>query len=188
MEFAIQLWLPILVGTVVLWFLSFLAWTILPHHFGDKARLPNEDAMMQFLRDANVPPGNYFFPYCGAAKEQSDPAYMERYTEGPRGTLNVYAMPNMGSNMFRTILYFFVTIFTIAYISFMACPPADANTTFMSVFRVVGTIGVLTYGTSGVLNRIWFTERMWTHIVDGVCYGLVLGIIFAAMWPSGASS
>ena len=185
MEFVTDLWLPILIGTVVLWFLSFLAWAILPHHFGDRTRIANEDGLMDYLKE--VPPGNYFFPYCGSSKEQSDKAYMDRYTTGPRGTLNIYTMPNMASNMLRTILYFFITVFTVAYISHVACPPGDAATTFMKVFRIVGTIAVLTYGSSGALNRIWFTERMWTHILDGVVYGIVLGLIFAAMWPAGSA-
>ena len=163
MAFVGDLWLAMVIGTILLWLLSFVAWAILPHHFGDNKKVEDEDGLRQYLEQANVQPGNYFFPYCGSAKEQSDKGYVEKYTAGPRGTLNVYEMPNMASNMFRTILYFFVTIFTIAYISYMACPPADAGTTFMHVFRVVGTIGVLTYATSGVLNRIWFTERMWTH-------------------------
>lgn len=186
MEFAFDLWLPILLSTIALWFLSFLVWAVLPHHFGDKTKLGNEEELMNFLRQSNVAPGNYFFPYCGSAKEQGDKAYTERYTNGPRGTLNVYRMPNMASNMLRTILYFFVTAFTIAYITHVACPPTDDATDFMKVFRIAGTIGVLTYATSGVLNRVWFTERMWTHIVDGIVYGLVIGLIFAAMWPGGA--
>ena len=181
MEFALALWLPILVGTVVLWFMSFFFWALAPHHFGDKSKLPDEEGLMNHLKD--VPTGNYFFPYCGSAKEQGEKEYMERYTNGPRGTLNVYDMPNMPSNMIRTILYFLVTVFTIGYITHVACTPGDEATTFMKVFRIAGTIGVLTYASSGVLNRIWFVERMWTHIVDGVAYGVVLGLIFAALWP-----
>lgn len=92
-------------------------------------------------------------------------------------------MPNMGKNMALTILYFFVTVFTIAYIAHIACPPGSE---FILVFRIAGTISVLTYASSGVLNRIWFTERMWTNIVDGIVYGLVLGLIFAALWPGAA--
>ena len=183
MEFVLDLWLPILVGTVVLWFMSFFFWAMAPHHFGDKSKVEDEEGLMSFLKQANVSAGNYFFPYCGSAKEQSDKEYIQRYTNGPRGTLNVYEMPNMPSNMIRTILYFFVTVFTIAYITHVACPPVEEASDFMKVFRIAGAIAVLTYATSGVLNRVWFTERMWTHIVDGIAYGVVLGLIFAAFWP-----
>jgi hypothetical protein len=184
MEFLIDLWLPILIGTIVLWFLSFLAWAILPHHFGDHRKLDDEEALMEFVRQANVQPGNYLFPYCGSSKEQADKRYVERYTAGPRGVLHVYAMPNMGINMAMTIVYFLVTVLTIGYITHVACPPGDAATTFMKVFRIAGTIGVLNYASSGILHRIWFKAKMWTGILDGVVFGVVLGLVFAFMWPS----
>lgn len=185
MAFVGDLWIAILVGTFVLWMMSFVAWALLPHHFGDNKKLHDEDGFMKFLQQASVQPGNYFFPYCGSAKEQGDKAYAEKYTAGPRGTLNVYEMPNMASNMIRTILYFFVTVFTIGYITHVACPPGDLSTDFMKVFRVAGTIGVLVFASSGVLDRIWFVRRMWTSIVDGVVFGLAIGLVYAFLWPSG---
>jgi hypothetical protein len=181
MEFVGDLWMAILVATVVLWFLSFFAWALLPHHFGDRKKVANEDELMNFVRDAGIPAGNYMFPYAASGKEQGQKEYMARYTNGPRGTLNVYEMPNMASNMIRTIIYFLVTVFTIAYITSVACPP---GTEAMTVFRIAGTIGVLVYASSGTLNRIWFTERMWTQWLDGVVYGLALGAIYALMWPA----
>lgn len=183
MEFIGDLWLPILVGTVVLWFLSFLAWAVLPHHFGDHARLDNEDALTQFLRDAGAKPGNYMFPYCGSAKDQTTEEFVEKYTTGPRGVLNLYPMPNMALNMALSIAYFLVTVLTIGYITHVACPPGDEASTWMKVFRVAGTIGVLNYASSGVLHRIWFKAKIWTGVLDGVVYGIVLGLIFGWMWP-----
>lgn len=179
MEFVAELWVPILVATFVLWFLSFAAWVLLPHHFGDHQKLANEDELMELLKRSNVPAGNYMFPYAGSSKTQSDKAFIERYTEGPRGVLDVYRVPNMAVNMVQTILYFLVTVFTIAYITSVACPP---GTEFMKVFRIAGTIGVLTYASSGFLNRIWFKARRWTHVLDGAVYGVVVGLIFGLLW------
>ena len=184
MAFVGDLWLAILVATIGLWLLSFLAWAILPFHFGDRKRVDDEEGLMHYIRQANIMPGNYLFPHAESSAQQRSREYGETYTAGPRGTLNVYAMPNMGKNMLLTILYFFVTVFTIGYIVHVACPPGSE---FIKVFRIAGTIGVLNYASSGALRRIWFTERMWTEIVDGVVYGLALGLIFALMWP-GASS
>ena len=184
MGFVVDLWLPILIATVVLWLMSFLFWAVVPHHFGDRKQVADEDALMEYIRQANIAPGNYFFPYAATSKTQNSKEYAEKYTNGPRGTLNVYAMPNMGRNMGLTILYFFVTIFTIAYIVHLVCP---LGTESMRVFRIAGTIGVLNYASTGILNRIWFTERMWTTILDGIAYGLVLGAIFAFMWPAAVA-
>ena len=183
MTFVSDLWLAIIVATIVLWFLSFLAWAILPHHFGDRKRVGDEDGLMEFIRQSGIQPGNYMFPHAESSQAQRSKEYADKYMAGPRGTLNIYAVPNMGKNMLLTIVYFFVTVFIAAYIVHIACP---LGTDFMRVFRVAGAIGVLTYATSGALNRIWFTERMWTEIVDGIVYGLALGLIFASLWPSAA--
>ena len=53
----------------------------------------------------------------------------------------------------------------------------------MKVFRFVGTAGILTYGTANILNGIWFGRKMVADIVDGIAYGLITGLIFAALWP-----
>jgi len=182
MEFLVDLWLPILIGTVVLFFLSFLFWAVLPHHFGDHGKIPNEDAFMEFLRSQNIPSGNYIFPCPDKASEQHEKANVEKYTAGPRGLLDVYDMPVMPINMAKTILYFLVTVTTIGYITHVACPPGSEGLDFMRVFRIAGTIAILTYATSNVLNRVWFKKRVWTEILDGTIYGLVLGLIFAFLW------
>ena len=81
MEFLTDLWLPILINGVVLFFASFTAWVILPHHFSDKKRLPDEDAVMNLVRDLNIAPGNYMFPYADSKAEQG--------SEGRRAVRNV---------------------------------------------------------------------------------------------------
>jgi hypothetical protein len=182
MEFLVDLWVPILVGTIILWICSFLAWVVLPHHFNDFKKLEAEEEVMQQVRNLKIAPGNYMFPYADSKADQGTKEFREKYEQGPMGTLNVYDNPNMGLNMAKTIGYFLVTVLTIAYITHVACDPADATTDFMRVFRVAGTIGVLVYGSSSICLRIWFKAKMWSDIVDGIVYGLVLGLIFAMLW------
>lgn len=186
MEFLVDLWLPILVATAVLWILSFVAWVVLPHHFGDFAKLDKEDELMDAIRQADVAAGNYMLPQSGSKQEQGSKEYQEKYMAGPRATLNVYSVPNMGVNMALTIAYFLVTALTIAYITNVACPAGDDATDFMKVFRVAGTIGVLTYASSGILHKVWFKAKMWTDMLDGAVYGVALGLIFAALWTYAA--
>lgn len=183
MEFLTVLWLPILVATVVLWILSFVAWVVSSHHFGDFNKLDAEVEVMDVVKQKNIPPGNYMFPYSGTNQEQNSKEYQERYMAGPRGTLNIYDVPNMGVNMALTIVYFLVTALTIAYITNVACPSGDEGTTFLKVFRIAGTIGVLTYASSPVLHRIWFKAKIWTDMLDGAIYGVALGLVFAFLWP-----
>jgi len=181
-EFLFDLWLPILVATFCLHMSSFLAWVVLPHHFSDKKKIDAEDKVMDLVRDLNIAPGNYMFPYATHKTAQSDKAFQEKYAKGPVGCLDVYKPINMASNMIQTILFFFVTATVIAYITHVACPPADEATDFMKVFRISGTIAVLTYASSGILNRIWFQARKITDFIDGCVFGLILGLIFAALY------
>jgi len=185
MEFITDLWIPILVGTFALQFASTMAWMVLPHHFGDHATVPSEADLMDWVSDQEIPAGSYMFPYPETAAEMNSKEHQERYAKGPRGTLHVYSPVSMPLNILKTLLYFFCTVGTIAYITHVACPPGAETTTFLRVFRIAGTIGVLTYASSGVLDRIWFVRRMWTTMVDGVVFGLIVGIVFAVLWPAG---
>ena len=122
------------------------------------------------------------YPYAETKADQGKTEFTEKYTAGPRGTLQVFEMPNMGVNMGKTVVFFLITSAVIAYITFVACPPASESQ-FMKVFRIAGTIGVLVHASSGMLNGIWFKRKMFTDFVDGIVYGLVLGLIFAFFWP-----
>lgn len=180
MEFLAELWLPILINGIVLFFASFIAWVILPHHFNDKKKLTCESALVDFVRSKNIAPGNYMFPYADDRAEKGSAEFMQRYNDGPVGCLDVYGKTNMPLNMIKTVIFFVVTSAVIGYITYFTCPPGSD---FLRVFRVAGTIGILTHASSGVLNNIWFKRRSFTDIIDGVVFGAILGLIFALMWP-----
>ena len=140
---------------------------------------------MNLVTDLKVPAGNYMFPYAGSKQEQGSKEFQQRYMDGPRGCLDVYEVPNMGLNMGKTLVFFLITTAVIGYITFFVfqiAPPDEKN--FWNVFRVTGTIGILTHAASGALGSIWFKRRQLTDSIDGVVYGLLIGLIFAAMWPA----
>jgi hypothetical protein len=180
-----SLWLPIILSGLALFFASWAAWMVLPHHKGEWKGLPNEEAVMSGLRNANIPPGQYVFPYACKPEDMKSEEYQRRSQAGPIGSLTIWKKrPDMGLNMVCTLLFFTVANFVIAYLAGTAINPgAD----FMSVFRFVGTAGILTYGTANILNGIWFGRKMAADIIDGIAYGLITGLIFAALWP-GASA
>ena len=183
MEFLSDLWLPIIVNAVVLFFASFTAWVILPHHFSDKKKLPNQAAVLDFVRQQKIPPGNYMFPYADSKKDSGSKEFQELYAANPNGCLDVYGPVSMPMNMVKTVIFFLITSAVIGYIVHFTCPPSDATVNFMKVFRVAGTIGILTHASSGVLNNIWFKRRSITDIMDGSVFGIILGLVFAALWP-----
>jgi len=186
MAFLLGLWLPIVVTAVVLFFASFVAWMILPHHFGDRSKLDKENEFMDHLRDLNVQPGNYLFPYAASGKEMGSQEHQKRYAKGPRGTINIYSMPNTGANLFCTLLFFLVTATIIGYVAWEALEGWDpAKVTFLKVFQIVGAVGVLTYSSAGILNGIWFKKKLVTDIVDGIVYGIITGLIFGSFHQLG---
>jgi hypothetical protein len=176
-----SLWLPIILSGVALFFASFAAWMILPHHKSEWKGLPDEASLTGTLRTMNVAPGQYMFPHCAPEQMKSE-EFKRRAEAGPHGTLTIWSgRPNMGVNMLCTVLFFLIANFVIAYLAAMVLPPGEE---FMRVFRFVGTAGVLTYGTANILNGIWFGRKMVADIVDGVAYGLITGLIFALLWPA----
>lgn len=178
----VSLWLPILLSGVALFFASWMAWMVLPHHKKEWIGLPNEDAVMRELSGDKLPPGQYCFPYAACPKDMQGEVYKAKMQAGPRGTLTLWkAPPNMGVNMLCTLLFFVIANFTIAYLAAMVLPPGEDR---MRVFRFVGTAGVLTYGTANILNGIWFGRKMVGDIADGIAYGLIAGAIFALLWPA----
>jgi|tagenome__1003787_1003787.scaffolds.fasta_scaffold20601557_2 hypothetical protein len=177
-----SLWLPILVSGIALFFASWAAWMLLPHHKSDWVGLPNEDTIMRQIKSDNLPPGQYCFPYASSPEAMKSEAFKARMQAGPRGTLTLWkGPPNMGLNLVCTIAFFLIANAVIAYLAGMVIPPGNDR---WFVFRFVATAGVLTYGTANILNGIWFGRKMVSDIVDGVAYGLITGAIFAALWPA----
>ena len=186
MAFLTDLGMAIILISIVLFLASYVAWMVMPHHFGDWKKLDRESELMDAIKRWNIPNGNYMFPMAVSNAELKQEAHMQRHKRGPRGIISVWGMPNMGSNLGLTFLFFFATTATIGYVTHIACPPGATGVDFMKVFRIAGTIGILTHASSGVLGSIWVKRRVITDVGDGVVYGLLIGLIFAAMWPYGS--
>lgn len=186
MDFLAQLWLPILLTAVGVFFASFVAWTVLPHHRRDFARLPDEPRFEAALRGLSIPHGNYLFPWCEHNAQMKDPAFQQRYAAGPNGTLSVWPPASMGRNLALTFLIQLVGSLVVGYLLFKVLPSGQS---FASVFHVGTAAGVATWCFAGLPNMVWFGQTVGTmlrHVIDGIAYGLITGVIFAALWPAAA--
>ncbi len=178
-----SLWLPMVLSGAALFIVSFFAWTVLPHHKKDWIKLPDEDGFQSAVRDLNLSPGNYSFPFCEGHEDMKSEEFKRRFAEGPSGTISVWSgPPQMGKNMVCTFLFFLAASFCLAYLATLGVAPGAE---FMRVFRFIGTAGILTYSAAGIPNAIWFQQKILGNVLDGVAYGLITGLIFAAMWPGG---
>ena len=180
-----DLWLPILLSSVALFFASFLAWTVLPHHKRDWLRLPDQEKFSGAIRGLASPPGNYCFPHARDNQEMGSPEFQEKMKQGPAGTIQIWGgAPSMGKNLVFQFLFFLNVSFYLAYLATLG-PKIDAD--FMTVFRFVGTAGILAYSVASVPSAIWFKTKLHGYLLDGIAYGLITGAIFAACWPKGPS-
>lgn len=70
-----EFWLPILVSSIVVFFASFLSHMV----------MPDEDALLEYMRSIEAPVGQYMFPCCQNWNERKDPDETKRYEAGPHG-------------------------------------------------------------------------------------------------------
>ncbi len=84
-----SLWLPILLASVLVFFVSFLVHMVLKYHHRDYTKLPNEDAVRAAIRSGNPPPAQYIIPYCPSPKDMQTPEMKKKYEEGPLAVMNI---------------------------------------------------------------------------------------------------
>jgi hypothetical protein len=78
-----SLWLPILLSAVLVFVASFVLHMLVPFHRSDYRTLPNEDQVMDTLRQFAIPPGDYMAPSAGSPSAMRDPKFLEKMTRGP---------------------------------------------------------------------------------------------------------
>lgn len=179
----LSLWLPIVVTSVALFFASFLAWTVLPHHKKDWRGLPDEEAFIAAVKSLGLKPGLYGFPHCADHKQSKDPEFQRKWKEGPAGILNIWAPASMGRNLILTWLVFLVAAIFIAYVGSHTLP---VGTAYLKVFQVTGAMAVAVFTISSLPGAIWFQRpprAILMDLLDGVAYGLITAGIFGSMWP-----
>lgn len=179
-----SLWLAIALSTLATFFLSFLSWGVLGLHRGDFRKLPEEQRVIDAVRGLNLPPGRYLFPYAEDGKTRNDARVQELYRTGPVGELHVWRLPiRMPVNMLLTML---VQLVVCALVGYLASTTLARGAGFGQVLQVAGTAGVLGFTFAGLPSQIWFQSHTSTKVVtvlEGVVTGLVVGLIFAGMWP-----
>lgn len=176
-----QLWLPIVLSGIALFFMSFLAWMIIQLHKDDWIKAPNEDRLMQAVKDCGLKRGkSYMFPGCTSQDEMKSPEFQAKVKAGPRGVITVFDKNEMPQNLLLTLVYYLVVSFGLAYLGSIAFP-AGAKT--LDVFRFFAAAGLMVFLAAIVPHAVWFKNRITGHVIESVLDGLIVGGIFAAMWP-----
>jgi len=180
-----QLWLPIVASGIVVFFLSFLMWMVAPHHRTDWSAAPDEDKLMDTLREMGAKGGQYAFPHCTGAEQMKDPVWKEKYTKGPKGflTLKPEGPENMGKMLATSGGLNLVGALFTAYVASLALAPGEDG---MAVFRLTATVAFMGCSLGLLWGPVWF-GRSWSsalkEVFDGLVYGVATGLVFMLLWP-----
>jgi hypothetical protein len=176
-----QLWLPIILSAVALFFASFLSWMILGLHKADWNKAPDEDRLTKALVDCGLERGtSYMLPMCDTKERMKDPAFQKRLADGPNGIITIFQKNDMGRNLALTFIYFVITSVCLAYLGTIAFKPGAPT---VDVFRFFAAAGLLTHLAAMVPQSVWFKNRIVGHAIESIAYACILGGIFAGLWP-----
>ncbi len=168
-----DLWLPIVVGAVAVHIASTLAWTVLPHHVPEWRPMPDERELVALLKKHATPAGQYVFPH--PKGENPDPK------ASCQGNLIVYDKPiSMGAAIGKTLAFFFLATFVIAYLASLGLSPASTR---LDVFRFVFVAGLLTHVAGRFPGAFWFKRKTLLDSIDGTVYALLTAGVFVWLWP-----
>ncbi len=151
------LWLPILLSAVIVFIASSIMHTLLTYHRSDCHQLP----------------------------DVKSPATIEKFKQGPVGTLTVFPSgpPAMPKFLGMWFAYCLIVGFFVAYLTGRTVAPGAP---YLAVFRVAGTAAFLAYGLGHLSNGIWKGEP-WgmtlKEVFDGLIYGLLTAGTFGWLWP-----
>jgi hypothetical protein len=180
-----ELWLPILVATVLVFVASNIVWMALPHHKSDARRLPDEAGAIEALGKQNLRPGLYRLPWADSMAEMKDPAFVEKLNKGPVAMITVLPSGpfNMGRQLGLWTAYLVAMGVMVAYVTGRVLGP---GVPYLEVFRVAGTVAFMGYSGAQLPAAIWWGKPIGVavkEILDGLFYAVVTAGAFGWLWP-----
>ena len=183
-----QLWLPILLSTVFVFFASAILNMLLRFwHAPDYRAFSNEAEVSAAIRKGNPGPGMYMLPYC-TPETMKKPETQEMFKTGPVGmvALRQPGSMNMGASLGQWFVFCLLVSLVCGLLVMHIFAPGPA-TPFAHVFHVVGLAALLGYAFGPIPNAIWWGHP-WSvtikHFIDGLIYALITGATFAWLWPA----
>jgi hypothetical protein len=182
----LSLWLPILLSAVLAFVVSSVVHMVLTYHRTDFGKIPDEDGVMEAMRNVGIPPGEYVIPCAGSPEVMKSPEFRQKTEKGPVAFLTVLPSgpPAMGRSLIEWFLYCIVVSVFAAYVSGRAL---ESGASYLAVFRFAGVTAFLGYALALWQNSIWY-KRAWSTTLkstfDGLLYALVTAGTFAWLWPS----
>ncbi len=179
------LWLPILLAAVFVFVVSSILHMVLPIHRSDYRKLPDEERVLDTLRNVGVTPGRtYHFPFC-SHKEMKSPETQEKLKRGPVGLMSIIPSGPPAMGKYLGLWFLFCVIIGI-FVACVAGRTLAPGTAYMDVFRVAGTVAFVGYGASQLQDSIWKAQTWgvtFKHLFDALIYALLTAGTFGWLWP-----
>jgi hypothetical protein len=180
-----ELWLPILLSAVFVFFASFVLHMLLPFHRSDYRKLPEEERALDGLRAAGVTAGRaYHFPFC-THKEMKSPEAQAKFKRGPVGILTIFPSgpPAMGKYLG---LWFVFCVIVSLFVAYLTGRALGAGASYREAFCLAAVVAFLGYGASQLQDSIWKGQTWgvtFKNLIDALIYALLTAGTFGWLWP-----
>ena len=180
----LSLLIPIALSAVFVFIASSIIHMATPWHKDDLKKLPNEDGVMNALRQFNLPIGNFGMPKPDSMKDMRSAEFQAKYKAGPVAFITVRSSDfSMGPTLVQWFIYSLVVSLVAGYIAGVAFGP---GTEYLRIFQVAGCVAFTGYGLAQAHESIWWGRNWgWTlrNMLDSLLYGLLTGGTFGWLWP-----
>lgn len=179
-----DLWLPILIATLLAFISGSILHMAVPLHRNDWKKLDDEEGVMAALRRAGAVAGNYMVP-AADPQRMKDPAFLQKLAEGPAGVITIRPPGpiSMGPLLLRQLVFHLIVSIVVAY---LLSRTLGVGTEYLQVFRVGGTAALLAYIAAIFPEVIWYSHPghyVIGKVIDGLVWGLLTAGSFAGFWP-----
>ena len=182
-----ELWLPIVLSTLLCLAISWLAWTVLPHHRAEFMRLPTEPDVLDALRKEPPPPGSYRFPF--ANRREMDRADVKvAFERGPVGFITIAGRhrPPVPTLVMQAALYFLVVSCAVGGVAWLAAPAHKFGAPATVIAPVTFVVTLLAYAAASVPDSVWL-GRSWraylAQLLDATACAAATAALFTWLWP-----
>lgn len=180
-----ELWLPILLSAAAVFVLSSVIHMLLPYHKSEYKKLPNEERILDAMRNERVGPGLYPFPHASRHKDMKTPEMVEKYKTGPVGIITVIPSGPLAMGKYLVKWFLFCVLIGV-FVAYLTGRTLSAGTAYLAVFRIAGTVAFMGYGVGQLVDSIW-KGQAWSatlkHVFDGLLYALLTAGMFGWLWP-----
>jgi|SRR5689334_457148 len=180
-----------LIGAVILFVWSFLAWVVLPLHTSTMRAIPNEGVVANVLSQNITQRGVYLFPHSPgmSADKAAQDAWVERMKRGPNG-LVIFDPAGMDPMMPGQMgVGFLLDIVSAFFVVWLLSRSTAAAGSYLSRVTYCGMIGIFVAVFVHLVNWNWMGmpgDYTSAQIIDVIVGWILAGLGIAAVVKSGS--